>query len=33
MPAGRYTKSIKNKSYATRAIALLHKNPVLAEDE
>lgn len=33
VPAGRYTKSVKNKSYATRANALLHKNPLLVEDE
>lgn len=33
VPTGSYTKSIKNKSYATLAIAKLRDNPELLEDE
>lgn len=33
VPPGSYTKSVKNKSYASRAIASLRVNPQLIEDE
>lgn len=33
VPAGTYTRSIKNKGYAIRAIALLRKNPNMHDDQ
>ena len=33
VPPGQYTRSVKNKSYVSRALAALRSNPALSENE